>query len=68
MSHTMATDARDARSPNAEWQRRSLRHVWHPCTQMKVHETLPLMESKYTCSRVDPSRLMSKCHLSMGVP
>lgn len=22
---------------------RSLRHVWHPCTQMKRHETLPLV-------------------------
>jgi adenosylmethionine-8-amino-7-oxononanoate aminotransferase len=22
---------------------RSLQHVWHPCTQMKVHETLPLV-------------------------
>ena len=23
--------------------RRSLDAVWHPCTQMKVHETLPLV-------------------------
>lgn len=23
--------------------RRSLQHVWHPCTQMKLHETLPLV-------------------------
>ena len=22
---------------------RSLQHVWHPCTQMKRHETLPLV-------------------------
>lgn len=23
---------------------RDLRHIWHPCTQMKDHETLPLLE------------------------
>ena len=28
---------------NAEWLARSLRAVWHPCTQMKQHETLPLV-------------------------
>ena len=22
---------------------RSLRHVWHPCTQMQHHETVPLV-------------------------
>ena len=26
---------------NADWLARSRRAVWHPCTQMKVHETLP---------------------------
>ncbi|WP_284619770.1 adenosylmethionine--8-amino-7-oxononanoate transaminase [Aquabacterium humicola] len=26
------------RGPNAEWRARSLRAVWHPCTQMKLHE------------------------------
>jgi adenosylmethionine-8-amino-7-oxononanoate aminotransferase len=29
--------------PNGDWLRRSRRAVWHPCTQMKVHETLPLV-------------------------
>jgi adenosylmethionine-8-amino-7-oxononanoate aminotransferase len=28
-------------SGNADWQRRSRAAVWHPCTQMKAHETLP---------------------------
>ena len=28
---------------NAELLRRSLRAVWHPCTQMKHHERLPLV-------------------------
>jgi adenosylmethionine---8-amino-7-oxononanoate aminotransferase len=28
---------------NAEWTRRDLAHVWHPCTQMKDHESLPLI-------------------------
>ncbi len=28
---------------NAEWLARSRNAVWHPCTQMKVHETLPLV-------------------------
>ncbi len=28
---------------NAQWQARSRRAVWHPCTQMKLHETLPLV-------------------------
>lgn len=28
---------------NAEWMQRDLRHVWHPCTQMKDHEQLPLI-------------------------
>jgi len=30
-------------SRNAEWLQRSRRAVWHPCTQMKVHESLPLV-------------------------
>lgn len=30
-------------SPNAKMIERSLRAVWHPCTQMKHHETLPLV-------------------------
>jgi adenosylmethionine-8-amino-7-oxononanoate aminotransferase len=28
---------------NAEWLARSHAAVWHPCTQMKLHETLPLV-------------------------
>ena len=28
---------------NADWRARSLAAVWHPCTQMKAHETLPLV-------------------------
>jgi len=28
---------------HADWLERSRRAVWHPCTQMKVHETLPLV-------------------------
>jgi adenosylmethionine-8-amino-7-oxononanoate aminotransferase len=30
-------------STNADWLERSRRAVWHPCTQMKVHEALPLV-------------------------
>ncbi len=28
---------------NTDWVARSLASVWHPCTQMQHHETLPLM-------------------------
>jgi adenosylmethionine-8-amino-7-oxononanoate aminotransferase len=28
---------------NTEWLARSRASVWHPCTQMKLHETLPLV-------------------------
>ena len=28
---------------SAQWLARSLKAVWHPCTQMKAHETLPLV-------------------------
>lgn len=28
---------------NADWLKRSLAAVWHPCTQMKRHEQLPLI-------------------------
>jgi adenosylmethionine-8-amino-7-oxononanoate aminotransferase len=30
-------------SPGSDWVARSKRAVWHPCTQMKHHETLPLI-------------------------
>jgi adenosylmethionine-8-amino-7-oxononanoate aminotransferase len=33
----------DAPRTNAEWLARSRAAVWHPCTQMKAHETLPLV-------------------------
>jgi adenosylmethionine-8-amino-7-oxononanoate aminotransferase len=28
---------------NAAWAQRDLAHIWHPCTQMKDHEQLPLL-------------------------
>lgn len=31
---------------NQTWMQRSLAHVWHPCTQMKDHEWLPLVPVK----------------------
>ncbi len=31
---------------NSEIMRRDLAHIWHPCTQMKDHETLPLIPVK----------------------
>ena len=36
-------DDPNRRSSNADWLARSRRAVWHPCTQMKLHETLPLV-------------------------
>jgi adenosylmethionine---8-amino-7-oxononanoate aminotransferase len=33
----------NAPSSNAAWLARSRAAVWHPCTQMKVHESLPLV-------------------------
>jgi adenosylmethionine---8-amino-7-oxononanoate aminotransferase len=30
-------------SENSDWVRRDLAHVWHPCTQMKDHETVPMI-------------------------
>ena len=33
----------DAGSANAQWLARSRAAVWHPCTQMKTHESLPLV-------------------------
>ena len=30
-------------SANSDWVRRDLAHVWHPCTQMKDHETVPMI-------------------------
>ncbi|MFZ5561725.1 MAG: adenosylmethionine--8-amino-7-oxononanoate transaminase [Pseudomonadota bacterium] len=28
---------------NRDWMQRDLKHVWHPCTQMQDHETLPIV-------------------------
>lgn len=36
----------DTPSLNAHWKQRDLRSVWHPCTQMKDHETLPMIPIK----------------------
>ncbi|MBA3504403.1 MAG: adenosylmethionine--8-amino-7-oxononanoate transaminase [Betaproteobacteria bacterium] len=33
----------DAVAANAQWLARSRAAVWHPCTQMKAHESLPLV-------------------------
>jgi adenosylmethionine-8-amino-7-oxononanoate aminotransferase len=32
-----------ASTPNASWNARSRASVWHPCTQMKQHERIPLV-------------------------
>jgi adenosylmethionine-8-amino-7-oxononanoate aminotransferase len=32
-----------AATQSQDWVRRSLRSVWHPCTQMQHHETVPLV-------------------------
>ncbi len=33
-------------SASVQWATRSLKSVWHPCTQMKYHEALPLLAVK----------------------
>ena len=33
---------------NREWMEEDLRYLWHPCTQMKDHERLPLVPIKRT--------------------
>ncbi len=35
--------ARDDTRMNEQWMRRDLSVLWHPCTQMQDHETLPLI-------------------------
>ncbi len=30
-------------SGNSSWVKRDLAHVWHPCTQMKDHESVPMI-------------------------
>lgn len=39
----MQAETNAAEAANHAWRERSLRHVWHPCTQMKHHERLPLV-------------------------
>ncbi|MEZ5515783.1 MAG: adenosylmethionine--8-amino-7-oxononanoate transaminase [Steroidobacteraceae bacterium] len=35
------TDKPTSKDSNATWAARDLRHIWHPCSQMKDHEDLP---------------------------
>jgi adenosylmethionine---8-amino-7-oxononanoate aminotransferase len=37
------TDDMNQPSGNSPWVTRDLAHVWHPCTQMKDHETVPMI-------------------------
>jgi len=37
----MNAPSRSELGANAQWQRRSLRHVWHPCTQMQRAAAMP---------------------------
>ncbi|MCB1623548.1 MAG: adenosylmethionine--8-amino-7-oxononanoate transaminase [Pseudomonadales bacterium] len=39
-------DLRNNIDLNADWTARDLARIWHPCTQMKDHETLPLLPIK----------------------
>ncbi|MEW6765162.1 MAG: adenosylmethionine--8-amino-7-oxononanoate transaminase [Pseudomonadota bacterium] len=39
----MAAAVTDSSSLNADWNRRDLDVLWHPCTQMKDHERLPVI-------------------------
>ncbi|HVE51647.1 MAG TPA: adenosylmethionine--8-amino-7-oxononanoate transaminase [Casimicrobiaceae bacterium] len=39
----MTRSRESSRSGSADWLARSRDAVWHPCTQMKLHETLPLV-------------------------
>jgi adenosylmethionine-8-amino-7-oxononanoate aminotransferase len=40
----MGTDTQSGGMSNSDWARRDLAHIWHPCTQMKDHESqLPLL-------------------------
>src|SRR3569623_425710 len=34
---------KETHSNNQDWVRRSLQSVWHPCTQMQHHESVPLI-------------------------
>jgi adenosylmethionine---8-amino-7-oxononanoate aminotransferase len=40
---TAEIDSPSAATRNAAWQARSRAVVWHPCTQMKQHERIPLV-------------------------
>ena len=39
----MARTERLMSSGNSDWVTRDLAHVWHPCTQMKDHESVPMI-------------------------
>ncbi len=45
-SETMTTEIKAEETASAKWTARSLKSVWHPCTQMKHHEKLPLVTVK----------------------
>src|SRR6187399_1636070 len=36
-------NSRRMSSGNSDWVTRDLAHVWHPCTQMKDHESVPMI-------------------------
>jgi len=40
-------------SPNQEWRQRSLAAVWHPCTQMKLHDRVELPQPLIAVSRAE---------------
>jgi adenosylmethionine---8-amino-7-oxononanoate aminotransferase len=39
----MADPIQKSGDSNSGWAKRDLAHVWHPCTQMKDHESVPLI-------------------------
>src|SRR5687767_5383895 len=39
----MARSESPMSSGNSDWVTRDLAHVWHPCTQMKDHESVPMI-------------------------
>ena len=43
MKGTQARACAPTRSGNASWAQRSRAAVWHPCTQMKQHEAVPIV-------------------------
>jgi len=41
LERTVASETLHPATSNAQWQQRSLRHVWHPCTQMQRAAEVP---------------------------